>query len=149
MCGSLGSTVLLRVNNRLLASPDEIRKLKYVLVDAASMEPQFFSPSEMDRIVLQDHQIAPYAVPGLLVALVVERSFIFALTRMREAFIEGIGWETKIFPGKKKTDSSGLLFSLRLVLNLYDTNTLVVSSPGRRSVKAKHTQKWRGPPLCK
>jgi hypothetical protein len=85
-------------NDRVLASPDRIRKLKYVLVDAASMEPQFFSPSEMDGIVLQDRQIASYAVPGLLVALIAERSVVFALARMWEAFIEGIGWETNIFP---------------------------------------------------
>ena len=85
-------------NDRLLASPGRIRKLKYILVDAASMEPTFFSPSEMDGIVLQDRQIASYAVRGLLVALVAERDVIFALARMWEAFIEGIGWETKIFP---------------------------------------------------
>jgi hypothetical protein len=34
----------------------------------------------------------------LLVAVVVERNVVFALARMWEAFIEGIGWETKIFP---------------------------------------------------
>ena len=62
------------------------------------MEPTFFSPSEMDGIVLQDLQIASYAVPGLLVALVAERNVVFALARMWEAFIEGISWETKIFP---------------------------------------------------
>jgi hypothetical protein len=48
--------------------------------------------------VLQDRQIASYAAPGLLVALVAERSVVFALARMWEVFIEGIGWETKIFP---------------------------------------------------
>jgi hypothetical protein len=74
------------------------RKLKYALIDAGSMEPTFFSPSEMDSIVLQDRQIASYAVTGLLVALVAERNVVFAFARMWEAFIEGIGWETKIFP---------------------------------------------------
>jgi hypothetical protein len=59
------------------------------------MEPTFFSPSQMDGIVLQDRQIASYSVPGLLLA---ERNVVFALARMWEAFIEGIGWETKIFP---------------------------------------------------
>jgi hypothetical protein len=37
-------------------------------------------------------------VPGFLVALVAERNVVFALARMWEVFIEGIGWETKIFP---------------------------------------------------
>jgi hypothetical protein len=96
--GALGLQHFAVANDQLLASPGRIRKLKYVLVDAASMEPTFFSPSDMDGIVLQDRQIASYAVPGLLVALVAERNVVFALARMWEAFIEGIGWETKIFP---------------------------------------------------
>ena len=96
--GALGLQHFSDANSRLLASPEKIRKLKYVIVDAASMEPQFFSPSEMDGIVLQDRQIASYAVSGLLVALVAEHNVVFALARMWEAFIEGIGWETKIFP---------------------------------------------------
>src|SRR5271167_3235541 len=96
--GALGLQHFSDANSRLLSSPDKIRKLKYVLVDAASMEPTFFSPSEMDGLVLQDRQIASYAVAGLLVALVAERNVIVALARMWEAFIEGIGWETKIFP---------------------------------------------------
>jgi hypothetical protein len=96
--GNLGLQHFSVANDRLLASPDRIRKLKYAIVDADLMEPQFFSPSEMDGIVLQDRQIASYAVPGLLVALVAEQNVVFALARMWEAFIEGIGWETKIFP---------------------------------------------------
>ena len=96
--GALGLQHFSDANSRLLASPEGIRKLKYAIVDAGSMEPQFFSPSEMDGIVMQDRQIASYAVPGLLVALVAERSVVYALARMWEAFIEGIGWETKIFP---------------------------------------------------
>jgi hypothetical protein len=96
--GVLGQQHFSVANDRLLASPERMRKLKYALIDAASMEPTIFSPSEMDSIVLQDRQIASYAAPGLLVAVVVERNVVFALARMWEAFIEGIGWETKIFP---------------------------------------------------
>ena len=52
----------------------------------------------MNGTVFQDRQIASYAAPGLLVALVAERSVVFALARIWEAFIEGVGWGTKIFP---------------------------------------------------
>jgi hypothetical protein len=96
--GTLGLQHFSVANDQLLAAPDRIRKLKYAVIDAALMEPTFFSPSEMDGIVLQDLQIASYAVPGLLVVLVAERNVVFALARMWEAFIEEIGWETKIFP---------------------------------------------------
>jgi hypothetical protein len=66
------------------------------------MEPTIVSPSEMDTIVLQDRQIASYAAPGLLVAVVVERNVVFALVRVWEALIEGIGRETNIFPSITK-----------------------------------------------
>jgi hypothetical protein len=96
--GTLGLQHFSIANDRLLTSPERMRKLKYALIDAVSMEPTIFSPSEMESIVLQDRQIASYAAPGLLVAVVAERNVVFALARMWEAFIEGIGWETKIFP---------------------------------------------------
>ena len=85
-------------NNRLLVSPGRMRKLKYAIVDAALMEPQYFSPSEMDGIVWQDRQIASYVAPGFLVAVVAKQSAVFGLARMWEAFVEGIGWEIGIFP---------------------------------------------------
>ena len=68
--GTLGLQHFSVANDQLLAAPDRIRKLKYAVIDAALMEPTFFSPSQMDGIVLQDRQIASYSVPGLLVALV-------------------------------------------------------------------------------
>jgi hypothetical protein len=96
--GTLGLQHFAVANDRLLASPERMRKLKYALIDAVSMEPTIFSPSGMESSVLQDRQIASYAAPGLLVALVAERNVVLALARMWEVFIEGIGWETKIFP---------------------------------------------------
>ena len=96
--GTLGLQHFSVANDQLLAAPDRIRKLKYAVIDAALMEPTFFSPSQMDGIVLQDRQIASYSVRRLLVPLVAERNVVFALARMWEVFIEGIGWETKIFP---------------------------------------------------
>lgn len=62
------------------------------------MEPQYFSVTQMEGIILQDRHIASYAVEGLLVALIAEQGAVLGLARMWEAFVEGIGWETKIFP---------------------------------------------------
>lgn len=87
---------LLDANNRLLVSPGRMRKLKYAIVDATVMEPQYISPSEMDGIVWQDRQIAAYVPPGFLVAVVAKQSAVFGLARMWEAFVEGIGWEITI-----------------------------------------------------
>jgi hypothetical protein len=84
-------------NNRLLELPERIRRLRYAIVDASSMEPFYFPPSEMERIVQQDRQIASLAVPGLIVALVATQYTVLGLTRMWEAFVTGIDWNTQSF----------------------------------------------------
>jgi hypothetical protein len=103
--GSLGLQHFADANSRLLASPDRIKKLKYVIVDGASVEPQYFSVTQMEGIILQDRHIASYAVEGLLVALVAEQSTALGLARMWQAFVEGIGWETKIFPSRAAAET--------------------------------------------
>jgi hypothetical protein len=84
-------------NNRLLELPERIRKLKYAIVDARSMEAFYFPPSEMERIAQQDRQIASLAAPGFIVALVATQYTVLGLTRMWEAFVVGIGWNTRSF----------------------------------------------------
>jgi hypothetical protein len=96
--GSLGLQHFADANRRLLPSPDRIKKLKYVVINGASVEPQYFSVTQMEGIILQDRHIASYAVEGLLVALIAEQGAVLGLARMWEAFVERIGWETKIFP---------------------------------------------------
>jgi len=44
--GVLGLQHFSVANDRLLASPERMRKLKHALIDAVSMEPTIFSPSE-------------------------------------------------------------------------------------------------------
>jgi len=103
--GSLGLQHFADANSRLLASPDRIKKLKYVIVYGTHMEPQYFTVTQMEGIILQDRHIASYAVGGLLVALVAEENTVLGLARMWEAFVEGIGWETQIFPSLAEAET--------------------------------------------
>jgi hypothetical protein len=103
--GSLGLQHFADANSRLLTSPDRIKKLKYVIIRGNSMEPQYFSVTQMEGIILQDRHIASYAIEGLLVAVVAEQSTVLGLARMWEAFVEGIGWETKIFPSLAEAET--------------------------------------------
>jgi hypothetical protein len=57
--GSLGLQHFADANSRLLASPDRIKKLKYVIVDGAFVEPQYFSVTQMEGIILQDGTLPP------------------------------------------------------------------------------------------
>jgi hypothetical protein len=103
--GSLGLQHFADANSRLLASPDRIKKLKYIVINGASVEPQYFSVAQMEGIILRDRHIASYAVEGLLVALIAEQGAVLGLARMWEAFVEGIGWETKIFPSLAEAET--------------------------------------------
>jgi hypothetical protein len=96
--GNLSAQNFSGANNQLLDARDRIRKVKYVIVDAASMVPQYVSPGEMDYIVLQDRQIASFVAQGLVVAFVAKSHSVLGFARMWEAFIEGIEWETKVVP---------------------------------------------------
>jgi hypothetical protein len=96
--GNLNAQHFSGANNQLLNSLARIRKMKYLIVDAASMVPQYVSPGEMDRIVLQDRQIASFVAQGLVVAFVAKSNCVVGFARMWEAFIEGIDWETKVVP---------------------------------------------------
>lgn len=95
--GKLNPAHFSNANNRLLELPERIPKLKYAIVDASSMEPFYFPPPEMERIVQEDRQIASLAVPGLIVALVATQYAVLGLTRMWEAFVAGIDWNTRSF----------------------------------------------------
>jgi hypothetical protein len=95
--GNLEASHFSDANNRLLQHPERIRKLKYVIIDASAMEPFYFAPSDMDRIVQQDQQMAALAAPGLVIALVARKEAVFGLARMWEAFVSGIGWNTNSF----------------------------------------------------
>jgi hypothetical protein len=96
--GNLNAQHFSGARNQLLDAPDRIRNVKYVIVDAVSMVPQYVSPGEMDRIVWQDRQIASFVAQGLLVAFVAKTRSVLGFARMWEAFIEGIDWETKVVP---------------------------------------------------
>jgi hypothetical protein len=68
--GSLGLQHFADANSRLLAPPDRIKKLKYTVINGATVEPQYFSVTQMEGIILQDRHIASYAIEGLLIALI-------------------------------------------------------------------------------
>ena len=103
--GSLGLQHFADANSRLLASPVRIKKLKYVVINGASVEPQYFSVAQMEGIILQDRHIASYAVEGLLVSLIAEQGAVLGLARMWQAFVEGIAWETKICPSLAEAET--------------------------------------------
>jgi hypothetical protein len=84
-------------NRQLMATNAEIKKLKFAIGDLIGMDPMYVAPSEMEKIVQQNHQIAALLPEGVIVALLAEQNVVYGLARMWEAFVAGINWETQSF----------------------------------------------------
>jgi hypothetical protein len=84
-------------NERLLASPEEVRGVRFALVDMRRITALEASTDELRAFAEQDRRIAAFASTGLLVAVVAEQLLAYGLTRMWEAFAIEIGWETQAF----------------------------------------------------
>jgi DNA topoisomerase VI subunit B len=87
-------------NQQLIAAITSKKKLKYALIDLVGMFPMYVAPSEMEKIVQQDRQMAAMLPDGVIVALVAEQNVAYGLARMWEAFVAGINWETQSFRGE-------------------------------------------------
>jgi hypothetical protein len=80
-----------------LATPQEIRKWRYSLIDLTAVESMDINFNDVSRVVTQNATIAANAVPGVLLAVASPRDHGFALSRMWEALVERVGWETMTF----------------------------------------------------
>jgi hypothetical protein len=103
--GNLRAQHFIDANDRLLASPDRLSKLKFAIIDLTTMVPVYIAPSDMEHIVQQDRQMTPSLPFGLIVALASPQDVGFGLARMWEAFAEGIEWETMTFRSRDEADA--------------------------------------------
>lgn len=84
-------------NNSFLATPDEIKKWRYGLVDLSAVSSMDIGYLDVSRVVAQNSTIASIAVPGIVIAVAAPRDHGFALARMWQALVERVGWETMAF----------------------------------------------------
>lgn len=80
-----------------LATPEEIRKWRYSLIDLTDVESMDIHYDQVSFIVQQNDQIAACAVPGVLLAVAAPKDIGFGLARMWEMLVERVGWETMTF----------------------------------------------------
>ena len=84
-------------NASFLATPEEIRKWRYALIDLTAVESMDIDYTDVSRVVTQNANIATNAVPGVLLAVASPRDHGFALARMWGSLVERVGWETMTF----------------------------------------------------
>jgi hypothetical protein len=84
-------------NASFLATPEEIRKWRYTLIDLTAVESMDIGYQDVSRVVTQNATIAANAVPGVLLAVASPKDHGYALARMWGALVERVGWETMTF----------------------------------------------------
>jgi hypothetical protein len=96
-CGAMVIDDFFTANQSFLATPDEIRKWRYTLIDLTAVETMDINYNDVSRVVTQNATIAANAVPGVLLAVASPRDHGYALSRMWGALVERVGWETMTF----------------------------------------------------
>lgn len=104
--GALTAKDFADANDTFLASPEEIKKWRYSIVDLNSMESMNMRYDEVAYIVQRARRIAEYAPPGVLIAVCSPNDLGFGLGRMWEALVEQqIGWETHTFRTRSEAEA--------------------------------------------
>jgi hypothetical protein len=95
--GVLTGDDLIGVHNRLLASPEVLKRSKYALVDEMAVDRLDVSTAELETVADLDKRLAAVAAAHAVIAIVAPRDLGFGLARMWEVFAEETGWETMTF----------------------------------------------------
>jgi len=77
-----------------LAYPEGIKLWRYCIIDLTDVESMNISSGDIRVVVEQNKRIAEIAAPGALLAVASPRDLGYGLSRMWEALMDEVGWET-------------------------------------------------------
>lgn len=103
--GALTGKDFIEANNHILTFGEEIKRLRYGLIDETAIDDIAISESEMMTIAAQDEKIAGLVPDGAIIAVIANSAFAFGLSRLWESFIEHTGWETMSFRDRSMAES--------------------------------------------
>jgi hypothetical protein len=89
---------------RLLASPELLRHLRYMVIDEGVAHVDL-SAQDIRTIAELDRRIAQIAPPGIVIAIIAPREVDYGMARMWQILIEETGWETMVFRSFDEADS--------------------------------------------
>ncbi|HSA78508.1 MAG TPA: hypothetical protein VLG72_06590 [Nitrospirota bacterium] len=102
--GTVTGKDFIEANQRLLTF-DNLKQVRYGIVDETAVDDIHMSESDMLTITAQDEKIANIVPSGAVVAVIAAGDFAFGLARIWESFIEHAGWETMTFRTRWKAES--------------------------------------------
>jgi hypothetical protein len=102
--GVLSGKDILDAKSATFASDDKTRRYRYGLIDYSAVDNVLISSHELETVAAYDRKAATIA-PGIPVAIVGGKDFVFGLARMWEAFMHGAGWETHVFRTREEAEA--------------------------------------------
>jgi hypothetical protein len=88
-----------------LACPEEIKKWRYCIIDLTAVQSMNTSSRDIRSVVEQNKRIAAVAVPGVILSVASPRDLGFGLSRMWEALMDEVGWETITLRSRAEAES--------------------------------------------
>lgn len=92
---------LIDVNSSLFSSEDQLKKIRYAIVDQTRMDSLDLSIDDLKRIEQLDRS-ATQVNPCVVVALIVEKDLHYNVTSAWDVRTHDISWEKKIFRSKNE-----------------------------------------------
>ena len=94
--GVVTGSEIIEVNDKIYESPQKLERILYQLVDLTNVTKLLVSNEEVERLALQDLQVAKIN-PNMFIALVGHDDLVYGLARMWEALTHDAPFDTMVF----------------------------------------------------
>ena len=101
--GVLTGQDLLEASKETFKSEEKIKQLKYALIDFTSIDMESIQSAEI-RVKAEMDEMAAKTNPDVVVAITASKDVMFGLSRMWEAFVDEIGWKTRVFRSRTEAE---------------------------------------------
>jgi len=101
--GVLMGSEVLAAKAALLADPDRVRNVLFLLVLLGDVTECPATTAEIRQLALLDQQIAQMN-PDIVLAAVAPQDLMFGMARMWQAFTDTIGWTMAVFRSRAEAD---------------------------------------------
>ncbi|MCU1308233.1 MAG: hypothetical protein JWN45_2928 [Acidobacteriaceae bacterium] len=103
--GKITGKEKIQIMERLLASPESVSRLRYIVIDQADAHLDL-SPQDLRILAGQARCLAKIAPAAVVAAIIAPREVDYGMARMWQVFVEETGWETMVFRSIDEADST-------------------------------------------
>jgi hypothetical protein len=102
--GNIPGKEKIEIMDRLLASPESVNRLRYIVIDQADAVLDL-STQDLRILAVQGKCLAKLTPAGVVVAIIAPRAVDYGMARMWQVLVEETGWETRVFRSFDDADS--------------------------------------------